>query len=219
MIFVDSSNPREIEEIYALGIASGVTTNPLILAKDGVTNIKRRVEEILIASFGFDHPVSIQVTCTTEQGMISQAEEYMDYNPRIIVKLPFSQTGLRVAKVFKGRRINMTALMSAQQTLIAMKSKADYCSIFAGRIRDLGNSPASVIEETYKFRGATTVIVGSIRHPADVTEAFTAGADIVTIPPDIIKKMIYHPRTESTIDEFNDAYTKMMLKDMPVHMT
>lgn len=217
MLFIDSSDYTEIHEIFSWGVVSGVTTNPLILARESEGNhsLEARINRILDESQG---PVSVQVTGTTKSEMLQQAGLYQSWDEqRIVVKVPFSEVGLQVTKLLQEEDIpvNVTCIMNFNQAYLAMCAGARFVSIFAGRIADMGYDPWPVISETKavfdrECPGASPcgIIAASIRHPAEVTAALKAGADIVTVPPPILRKMLRNPRTESTIAEFNQAWAE-----------
>jgi transaldolase len=211
MIFLDSSDPKEIKDISAWGILSGITTNPLIIAKEGGdVDLETRIKEVVEVSRG---DVSVELTTETEKGMLEEAAKYHAWKPdRICIKVPFSEIGLRVLHnlASRGVRTNVTCLMSFNQAYLAALAGATYVSLFSGRIRDMGYDVEPVIKETRAIldreKLESKIIVGSIRHMMDVNEALQAGAHIVTVPPAILRKMLWNPRTEETIREFNTAW-------------
>lgn len=219
MLFLDSSNPNEIEEITRWGVVSGITTNPLILSREarGI-DLGHRIIEILSVA---QCPVAVELLSETEAEMLSEAQTYRAFDApslnaprpnRIVIKVPFSEVGLRVAHALAALGIptNVTCLMSFHQAYLAALAGATYVSIFSGRIRDMGYDPNPVISETRaqidREALSAKIIVGSVRHLHDVSQALTAGAHIVTVPPPIFRAMLKHPRTEETIREFNSAW-------------
>lgn len=212
MLFLDSSDPDEIARIGAWGVTRGITTNPLILARQGVRELPAHLERILAVSRG---PVAVELVTETDEAMMQEARELFAMDrARIVIKVPFSEAGLRVTATLAedGVPTNVTCCMSTHQTLLASLAGARYVSLFSGRIRDMGYSPADVIgaarELIDRGNGEAEIIVGSVRHLADVTEGLLAGAHIVTVPPGILRAMLKHPKTEETIREFNDAWNK-----------
>jgi transaldolase len=210
-IFIDSSDPKEIKELFAWGVVAGVTTNPLIIAKEAPdADLGERIREVLNVSHG---DVSVELTTETEKEMIEEALGYHAWEPsRMCIKVPISEVGLRVVTSLTKRNIktNMTCLMAMNQAYLAALAGATYVSIFSGRVRDMGYDVREVIEST---RGVldreglpAKIIVGSVRHIMDVNEALKAGALIPTIAPPVLRKMVWNPRTESTIEEFNSAW-------------
>jgi len=211
MFFIDSSNPSEIEDLFSWGVLAGVTTNPLILAREAATvDLEQRIREVIAASSG---PVSVELTSETPGAMLEEAHRYHAWDPaRICVKVPFSEAGLKVtyALARAGVATNVTCLMSFNQAYLAALAGGTYVSIFSGRIRDMGYDARAVISDTRaqieRERLGARIIVGSIRHLMDVTEALAAGAHVVTVPPPILRKMLHNPKTEETIREFNAAW-------------
>jgi transaldolase len=210
-IFIDSSDPKEIKELFGWGVLSGVTTNPLIIAKEAPNaDLKERILQVLEASWG---DVSVELTHETEKEMLEEALGYHAWNPeRITIKVPMSETGLRVLYqlVKKNIKTNVTCLMSMNQAYLAALAGATYVSIFSGRVRDMGYDVRPIIEATRKILDRenlpSKIIVGSMRHMMDVNEALEAGAHIPTITPPILRKMVWNPRTIETINEFNTAW-------------
>lgn len=211
MFFLDSSDPREIADIFAWGVVRGVTTNPLILAREaGGADLKERIHEVLAASSG---PVSVELTAETEGAMLEEAREYHAWSPdRITIKVPFSEAGLRVTHALARRGVstNVTCLMSFNQAYLAALAGGTYVSIFSGRVRDMGYDVRPVIAQTREQLDREAlpakIIIGSVRHFMDVNEALGAGAHIVTVPPPILRKMLHNPKTDETIREFNTAW-------------
>lgn len=213
MIFLDSSDPKEIKDISAWGIVSGVTTNPLIIAKEaGNVDLEARIKEVIAVSTGH---VSVELTTETEPAMLEEAEKYYAWDrKRVCIKVPFSEIGMRVLHKLATRGVptNVTCLMSFNQAYLAALAGATYVSIFSGRVRDMGYDVRPIIGETRAIldreKLASQIIVGSIRHLMDVNEALQAGAHILTVTPPILRKMLWNPRTDETIREFNTAWAK-----------
>jgi transaldolase len=210
-IFIDSSDPKEIADLFAWGCISGVTTNPLIVAKEQPNaDLGQVIRDVLKASWG---DVSVELTTETEKEMLVEAAEYHAWDAeRITIKVPFSEMGLRVLHQLakRGVKTNVTCLMAMNQAYLAALSGATYVSIFSGRVRDMGYDVRPVIEGTRNVLDraglASKIIVGSMRHMMDVNEALEAGAHVPTITPPILRKMVWHPRTIETINEFNTAW-------------
>jgi transaldolase len=211
MIFLDSSDPKEIKDITAWGVLSGITTNPLIIAKEGGNvDLEKRIKEIIEVSRG---DVSVELTTETEKAMLEEAEKYHAWNShRICIKVPFSEIGMRVLHQLatRGVHTNVTCLMSFNQAYLASLAGATYVSLFSGRVRDMGYDVRPIIQETRAIldreKLASKIIVGSVRHLMDVNEALQCGAHILTVPPAILRKMLWNPRTDETIREFNTAW-------------
>ncbi|HSQ67040.1 MAG TPA: transaldolase family protein [Polyangiaceae bacterium] len=210
-IFIDSSDPKEIKELFGWGVLSGVTTNPLIISKEAPdADLGERIREILAVSWG---DVSVELTHETENEMLEEALGYHAWDPqRVTIKVPMSEQGLRVLHQLakKGIKTNVTCLMSMNQAYLAALAGATYVSIFSGRVRDMGYDVRPVIENTRKVLDReglpSKIIVGSMRHLMDVNEALEAGAHVPTITPPILRKMVWNPRTIETINEFNTAW-------------
>lgn len=211
MFFLDSSDPKEIKDIFAWGVVSGVTTNPLILAREaGSADLEQRIREVVAASRGH---VSVELTSESEGAMLDEARRYHGWSPeRICIKVPFGEPGLRVTHALskQGIATNVTACMSFNQAYLAALAGGTYVSIFSGRVRDMGYDVRPVIAQTRaqidRERMDAKIIVGSVRHLMDVNEALEAGAHIPTVPPPILRKMLHNPKTDETIREFNTAW-------------
>jgi transaldolase len=212
-LFIDSSDPKEIKELFAWGVLSGVTTNPLIIAREAPdADLAERIHEILAVSHG---DVSVELTTETEKEMVDEALAYHAWDgQRITIKVPFSEVGLRVLHQLskRGIKTNVTCLMAMNQAYLAALGGATYVSIFSGRVRDMGYDVRPVIEGTRKILDReglpSKIIVGSMRHLMDVNEALECGAHVPTVTPPILRKMVWNPRTIETINEFNDAWRK-----------
>jgi len=210
-LFIDSSDPKEIQDLFAWGVLSGVTTNPLIISKEAPdADLGERIRDVLKVSRG---DVSVELTTETEKEMLEEALVYHAWDPaRITVKVPFSEIGLRVLHQLVKRNIktNVTCLMAMNQAYLAATCGATYVSIFSGRVRDMGYDVRPVIESTRAIidreKLASKIIVGSMRHLMDVNEALECGAHVPTITPPILRKMVWNPRTIETINEFNTAW-------------
>jgi transaldolase len=211
MLYIDSSDFTEIHEIFSWGVVSGVTTNPLIIAKEAPdADLGERIKEILAVSHG---DVSVELTTETEHEMLEEAAVYHAWDPsRITIKVPMSEHGLRVVHQLtkKGVKTNVTCLMAMNQAYLAALAGATYVSIFSGRVRDMGYDVRPVIESTRLILDRegldAKIIVGSMRHLMDVNEALECGAHVPTITPPILRKLVWHPRTIETINEFNTAW-------------
>jgi transaldolase len=210
-LFIDSSDPKEIKDLFAWGVLSGVTTNPLIIAREAPdADLGERIREILAVSSG---DVSVELTTETESEMIEESLGYHAWDTqRITIKVPFSEIGLRVLHrlVKRGIKTNVTCLMAMNQAYLAALAGATYVSIFSGRVRDMGYDVRPVIEGTRALLDReglpSLIIVGSVRHVMDVNEALEAGAHVPTVTPPVLRKMVWNPRTIETIAEFNTAW-------------
>jgi len=210
-LFIDSSDPKEIKDLFAWGVLSGVTTNPLIIAKEQPNaDLPEVIREVLSVSWG---DVSVELTTETEKEMLEESLAYHAWDPaRITIKVPFSETGLRVLHQLakRGIKTNVTCLMAMNQAYLAALAGATYVSIFSGRVRDMGYDVKPVIAATREILERESlpskIIVGSMRHMMDVNEALESGAHVPTVTPPILRKMVWNPRTIETINEFNSAW-------------
>ena len=210
-LFIDSSDPKEIQDLFAWGVLSGVTTNPLIIAKEAPdADLAERIREVLAVSWG---DVSVELTTETEKEMLDEALQYHAWDPaRITIKVPFGEIGLRVLHQLtkRGIKTNVTCLMAMNQAYLSALAGATYVSIFSGRVRDMGYDVRPVIAATRDILERenlpSKIIVGSMRHMMDVNEALEAGAHVPTVTPPILRKMVWNPRTIETINEFNTAW-------------
>ncbi len=209
-IFIDTANLDMIREINSWGILDGVTTNPSLIAKEGV-DVRTRVKEIAEI---VDGPVSAEIMSVTAPEMIAEAREVAAIHPNINIKLPMCVETLKAVKVLsaEGIKVNVTLIFSAHQALLAAKAGAAYVSPFVGRLDDIGtygiDLVAQIMQVFQNYGFATEVIAASIRSPAHVLDAALAGCDIATIPYDILKKMVQHPKTDEGIAKFKADYEK-----------
>jgi len=215
-IFLDSSNLEEIERFHMMGLIRGVTTNPTIMMKDGVKNLKERA--IDIADLIDPMPVSIEVTSNDPAEMLDQALEFDRWAPNINVKITIhgpegELDNLKVINTLETAmdvRVNVTAMMSAQQAFLAAQAGASYVSLFGGRINNMGYNACTEIIRLRRLIEAcdlnTKIIVGSVREVANIIDWLDSGAHIVTVPPKFIETMLVHPYTKETVQMFlNDA--------------
>ncbi|MGI6065490.1 MAG: fructose-6-phosphate aldolase [Bacillota bacterium] len=203
-IFIDSANITEIREAQALGVISGVTTNPSLIAKEG-RNFQQVVKEITAL---VDGSISAEVISLESAGMIEEARELVKIHPNIVIKIPMSGEGLKATKVLSEEKVkvNMTLIFSVNQALLAAKAGAYFVSPFVGRLDDAGQEGMKLIEEIVtvfdNYRFSTKIIVASVRHPMHVAQAALLGADIATVPYKVIMQMLKHPLTDAGINKF-----------------
>lgn len=203
-IFIDTANIEEIKEINEMGFLSGVTTNPTLIAKEG-RDYHQVIQEICAI---VDGPISAEVISLDYHTMIKEGQELAAIHPNVVIKVPLSETGLKVIHAFQGLGIatNATLVFSAHQALLAARSGASFVSPFLGRVDDVGNSGLILLEDIMQvfdnYALNTEVIAASIRHPLHVLECARLGAHIATIPYSVIKQMIKHPLTEAGIERF-----------------
>jgi transaldolase len=209
-LFLDTANLEAIRKLNQMGIVDGVTTNPTLVAKE-----KGEFEDIIVAICKeVKGDVSAEVVSTVHDGMVTEAKHLSTLAPNVVVKLPCIPEGLRATKTVstKGIRVNMTLVFSANQGLLAAKAGASFISPFIGRLDDIGQRGMDVVEDLVKIRDnyklKSQVLVGSIRHPQHVIEAARAGADIATMPPEVMEKMIQHPLTDSGLKRFLEDWEK-----------
>jgi len=204
-IFIDTANVEEIKEAAKLGVLSGVTTNPSLIAKEGrvFEEVIKEIVEIV------DGPISAEVVSPDADDMVKEAIELSKIHPNIVIKIPICEEGLKATSQLKklGIKTNLTLIFSSTQALMAARAGASFVSPFIGRLDDIaddGSGLIAEIAEIFDIHGIETeIIAASIRGPQDVTRAALAGADISTIPYKVIKQMMCHPLTEKGIEKFN----------------
>jgi len=215
-LFIDTADLNEIKELASWGILDGVTTNPTLLAKSG-----RSFQEVIDEIFDLvDGPISLEVLSEKADDMIKEAKQIISKTPQkyrknVAIKIPMTPEGLKAVKALskEGIKTNVTLIFSANQALLAAKAGATFVSPFIGRLDDNGQEGMQLIEEIMdifcNYDIETEVIVASIRHPIHVIEAARLGADIATVPPDVIRKMAKHPLTDAGIQSFLKDWAKV----------
>ncbi len=213
-IFIDTANLDEIRKVVELGVVSGVTTNPSLIAKEG-RDFRQTVLEICEI---IDGPISAEVVSPDADGMVKEAEELAGWSPNIVIKVPITMEGLKAVKRLseKGIKTNVTLIFSPNQALLAARAGATYVSPFVGRLDDASHDGMQLVRdiaEIYAIYGIETqIIAASIRHPLHVIEAAKAGADIATIPYKVIEQMVKHPLTDIGIERFLADWAKVPKK-------
>ena len=203
-LFLDTANIEDIKKYASWGLVDGVTTNPSLIAKEGV-RFEDRIKEITEV---IDGAVSAEVISLKAEEMVEEGKKLAAIAPNIYIKVPCTSEGLKAVQAFKkeGIRTNVTLVFSAAQALLAAKAGAAFVSPFIGRVDDMGEIGMQIIEEIvtiYNNYGMDTeVLVASIRSPRQVTDAAILGADICTIPPKIYEQLIKHPLTDKGIEQF-----------------
>ena len=203
-LFIDTANVTDIRKANELGVICGVTTNPSLIAKEGLV-FEEVIKEI---SSIVDGPISAEVITLEASKMVEEGTTLAQIHPNIVIKIPMCEEGLKATKQLteKGIKTNVTLIFSAQQALLAARAGATYVSPFIGRLDDIGFNGMSLIEDTaeiFEIHGISTeIIAASVRHPIHVLEAAKAGAHIATIPYSVITQMIHHPLTSSGIEKF-----------------
>jgi len=210
-IFLDTANVESIKKYNDMGLVDGITTNPTLLSKEkgNPAEIMRQIVKIVKG------PVSLEVVGTTTDEMMEEAHRLKKYGQNVVVKIPMIPDGLKAVKKLKEEGIdtNVTLIFSANQAILAAKAGAAYVSPFIGRLDDAGQEGMAVISEictifkNYQFK--TEVLVASIRHPLHVIDAGKFGAHVVTLPPDILGKMLTHPLTDKGLAAFLSDWEKV----------
>ncbi|MDD1370118.1 fructose-6-phosphate aldolase [Bacillus sp. MHSD17] len=207
-------NINEIKEANALGVLAGVTTNPSLVAKEGV-DFHERIREICKVVEG---PVSAEVISLEADKMIEEGKELAKIAPNVVVKVPMTTEGLKAVKAFSdlGIRTNVTLVFSAVQALLAARAGATYVSPFLGRLDDIGHNGMDLIRqiaEIFAIHGIETeIIAASVRHSVHVTDAALNGAHIATIPANVIASLVKHPLTDQGIEKFLADWEKTQEK-------
>ena len=210
-IFLDTANIDEIREAASWGVLDGVTTNPTLVAKTG-RKWGEVVQDILAL---VDGPISLEVTSNDPDEMVKQGRQLAKLHKNVVVKVQMTTEGLKAIKKLssEGIRVNCTLIFSANQAILAAKAGAKYVSPFIGRLDDQGQEGMQVIREIVEvFRNYDwdcELLVASVRHPLHVIEAARLGADIVTVPFDVLKKMAQHSLTDVGLKRFLDDWQKV----------
>jgi transaldolase len=210
-IFLDTANIDSIKRYNDMGLVDGITTNPTLLSKEkgNPAEIMRQIVKIVKG------PVSLEVVGTTAEEMIEEAHRLKKYGQNVVVKIPMIPDGMKAVKKLKaeGVETNVTLIFSANQAILAAKAGAAYVSPFIGRLDDAGQEGMAVIREIVQifknYQFDTNVLVASVRHPLHVIEAGKIGAHVVTLPPDILGKMMSHPLTDKGLSAFLSDWEKV----------
>jgi transaldolase len=214
--FIDTANLDQIREANEFGVLDGVTTNPSLMAKEGVKGIENQYAHYLeICKIVTPGDVSAEVIATSYQGMICEGEELAALHPNIVVKVPCTEDGIKAICYFtgKGIRTNCTLVFSPGQALLAAKAGATYVSPFVGRLDDISSDGIALvgqiveIYDTYDF--GTKVLAASIRSTQHIIQCMEVGADVVTCPLTAIKGLLKHPLTDSGLATFLADYKKI----------
>lgn len=213
--FIDTANLAAIEEANALGILDGVTTNPSLMAKEGISGEVNILKHYLQICEIVDGDVSAEVIGTTYEEMIKEGEQLAALHPQIVVKIPMIKDGIKAIKYFseKGIRTNCTLVFSAGQALLAAKAGATYVSPFLGRLDDVSTDGLNLIDEirtiydNYDYK--TQILAASVRHSMHIINCAKIGADVVTCPLGPILSLLKHPLTDSGLEQFIKDSKKM----------
>lgn len=212
-IFLDTANLESIRKFNDMGLLDGITTNPSLLSKEG-GNPKDAMAEITKIIKG---DVSLEVVSTDYSGMMEEGKRLREYGKNVVVKVPMTPDGLKACKSLssQGIPVNVTLVFSPNQALLAAKSGAKYVSPFIGRLDDIGQDGMHLIKEikeifsNYKDSFTTQILVASVRHPMHVVDAAKIGADVVTLPPAVLEKMLNHPLTDIGLENFLSDWEKL----------
>ena len=199
--FIDTANLKEIAEAQALGVLDGVTTNPSLMAKEGITGKNNILKHYVDICNLVEGDVSAEVIATDFEGMVSEGEALAELHPQIVVKLPMTKEGIKACKYFseRGVRTNVTLVFSAGQALLAAKAGATYVSPFIGRLDDISTDGLILIQEirqiydNYGFE--TQILAASVRHTMHIVNCAKIGADVMTGPLSAIVGLLKHPLT------------------------
>ena len=203
--FIDTANFEEIKEAHSLGIVSGVTTNPSLVAKEKNISFHDRIKEIAEL---VNCSVSAEVIATEHEGMVEEGRELAALNPHVTVKIPMTPEGLKAVSILskEGIKTNVTLIFSANQALLAARAGASYVSPFLGRLDDIGQNGQALIADIaqiFDLHGIQTeIIAASIRNPIHITEAALNGAHIATVPYKVLMSLFNHPLTDKGIEAF-----------------
>jgi transaldolase len=212
--FIDTANLAQIKEAQALGVLDGVTTNPSLMAKEGITGKNNILKHYVDICNAVEGDVSAEVIATDYDGMIREGEELAELHPQIVVKLPMIAEGVMACKYFsdKGIRTNVTLVFSAGQALLAAKAGATYVSPFIGRLDDISTDGLHLIEEIrliYDNYGyETEILAASVRHTMHIIDCAKLGADVMTGPLSAIRGLLKHPLTDLGLAQFLADYKK-----------
>lgn len=213
--FIDTANLDQIREANDLGVLDGVTTNPSLMAKEGIKGIENQRKHYIEICNIVEGDVSAEVIATDYEGMIREGEELAALNPHIVVKVPCIADGIKAINYFtgKGIRTNCTLVFSPGQALLAAKAGATYVSPFVGRLDDISSDGIDVVRkivEMYAVYGfKTQVLAASIRHTQHIIQCIEVGADVATCPLSAIKGLLKHPLTDSGLAQFLADYKKV----------
>lgn len=210
-IFIDTANIEQIKEVASWGILDGVTTNPTLIAREkrNFVDLVKEIHEII------DGPISAEVISLEACGMVEEAKRLAKIGKNIAIKIPLTSDGLKAVKILSREKImtNVTLCFSPSQALLAAKAGATFISPFIGRLDDISHQGIDLVRDIKRiytnYGYKTQIIVASIRHPLHVLEAAKIGADIATVPFDVLEKLIKHPLTDIGIDRFLQDWQKL----------
>jgi transaldolase len=214
-LYIDTGDIHEVEEAVAMGVLSGVTTNPTLLTAAGPIDFRDTIRRFCAVVPG---PVSAEVVATAHEEMLAEAREIATWAPNVVVKIPMTVDGLKTLHALRDSpqpiATNVTLIFSPNQALLAASAGATYVSPFVGRLDDVSHDGMAVVRDTAQiFRQygiATKVLAASIRHPLHCIEAAKAGADIATMPFKVLMQMVKHPLTDLGLERFLADWRKSM---------
>jgi transaldolase len=212
--FIDTANLEQIKEAEALGVLDGVTTNPSLMAKEGITGQENIIQHYLDICAIVDGPVSAEVISTDFEGMIREGEVLAALHPNIVVKIPMIHDGIKALRYFsnKGIKTNCTLVFSAGQALLAAKAGATYVSPFVGRLDDVSTDGMELIEQIRliydNYMYDTQILAASVRHTMHIIKCAEAGSDVMTGPLSAILGLLKHPLTDIGLEKFLADYKK-----------
>jgi transaldolase len=213
--FIDTANLDEIREAHSIGILDGVTTNPSLVAREGISSRKAFEKHIKKICELIQAPVSAEAVSMTFKEMVSEARSLAKIDSNVVVKIPMTLDGLKAVKQLseEGIKTNVTLVFSPLQALMAAKAGASYISPFVGRLDDISQDGMHVVEQIVEVFGnylfEAEIIVASVRNPLHVLTAARLGADIATIPFKVIEQLAQHPLTDIGIDKFLKDWQKV----------
>jgi transaldolase len=212
--FIDTANLEQIKEAQALGVLDGVTTNPSLMAKEGISGKNNVLKHYVEICKIVDGDVSAEVIATDYEGMIKEGEELAELHEQIVVKLPMTKEGVKACKYFsdRGVRTNVTLVFSAGQALLAAKAGATYVSPFIGRLDDISTDGLTLIEEIREiydnYGYETQILAASVRHTMHIVNCAKIGADVMTGPLSAIYGLLKHPLTDIGLAQFLADHAK-----------
>ncbi|RFS18129.1 fructose-6-phosphate aldolase [Emticicia sp. C21] len=213
--FIDTANLAEIQEANDLGVLDGVTTNPSLMAKEGISGHENILNHYRAICEIVNGPISAEVIATDFAGIIREGEELAEIHPNIVVKVPMVKDGIKAIKYFseKGIRTNCTLIFSAGQALLAAKAGASYVSPFIGRLDDISVDGVELIRQirlifdNYGYK--TEILAASVRHPMHIIKCAELGSDVMTGPLSAITALLKHPLTDIGLEKFLADYKKV----------
>ncbi len=212
--FIDTANLQEIREAQDLGVLDGVTTNPSLMAKEGISGDEQVKAHYKAICDSVDNNVSAEVISTNYEGMIEEGEILAQIDNKIVVKIPMIKDGVKAIKYLSNRgiRVNCTLIFTAGQALLAAKAGASYVSPFMGRLDDIASDGVALIQQIvhiYENYGFTTeVLAASIRHTMHLIQCAEVGADVATCPYKVIMGLLNHPLTDKGLAKFLEDHQK-----------